>query len=270
MRPEGDVFLETQDVEIQMVTHGEVTEAAKQYATDKVTQLTRLTNRPILFVQVKLTLAANKRVQRPAVAEATLDLNGQPVRAHVAAHDMMAAIDLLDDRLRRRLDSHNQRLNRAGHRGIEATSGEWRRGEFRAQNPEYHERPVDEREVVRHKTFALDPMTVEEAAFDLEILGHDFYLFTELESGADAVVYFSPEDNHLELMQTGEGVKLADSSAAPMRASTVVPVQLTVAEAEERLDTGLETFVFFVNAESERGNVLYRRYDGHYGLITPA
>lgn len=263
--------METQDVEIQMVTHGDVAEAAKQYATDKVTQITRLTNRPILFVQVKLTLAANRRVERPAVAEATLDLNGQPVRAHVAAHDMMAAIDLLDDRLRRRLDSHNQRLNRAAHRGAEATSpGEWRHGDFRTQRPEYYDRPVDEREVVRHKTFALDPMTAEEAAFDLEVLGHDFYLFTELDSGVDSVVYFAAEDNHLELMQVGDEVELPKNSAVPMRASTVVPVQLTVAEAEERLDTGLETFVFFVNTESGRGNVLYRRYDGHYGLITPA
>ena len=43
-----------------------------------------------------------------------------------------------------------------------------------------------------------------------------------------------------------------------------------MAEAVERLDVDVEPFVFFVEPESGRGNVVYRRYDGHYGLITPA
>jgi hypothetical protein len=45
---------------------------------------------------------------------------------------------------------------------------------------------------------------------------------------------------------------------------------LTVQEATERLDAGGEPFVFFANAVSGRGNVVYRRYDGHDGLITAA
>lgn len=48
------------------------------------------------------------------------------------------------------------------------------------------------------------------------------------------------------------------------------PPELTVAEAMERLAADRETFVFFVNALTGRGNVIYRRYDGHYGLVTPA
>ena len=38
---------------------------------------------------------------------------------------------------------------------------------------------------------------------------------------------------------------------------------------ERELDAEGEDFLFFVNAESRRGNVVYRRYDGHYGLLTP-
>ena len=44
---------------------------------------------------------------------------------------------------------------------------------------------------------------------------------------------------------------------------------MRVAEALERLDTGRERVVFFRNSDTSRGNVAYRRYDGHYGLITP-
>ena len=54
--------------------------------------------------------------------------------------------------------------------------------------------------------------------------------------------------------------------AAPV--GPVAPV-LRLDEAEERLDVGHEPFVFFVDAASGRGHVLYRRYDGHYGLIVP-
>jgi hypothetical protein len=43
-----------------------------------------------------------------------------------------------------------------------------------------------------------------------------------------------------------------------------------VQQATQRLDDGGEPFVFFANAMTGRGNVVYRRYDGNYGLITPA
>lgn len=261
--------MDVQEVEVQVATHGEVTEAAKQYATDKITQLTRYTHRPILFAQVKLTLGANPRLDRPALAEATVNLNGQPVRAHVAGHDLMEAVDLLEDRLRRRLDRHNHRLD-PQHRVPVPEPGEWRHGDLPTQRPEYFDRAVEEREVVRHKTFALEPMTCEEAAFDLDVLGHDFYLFTDLDTGTDSVLFYEEGDGHLELMQVGESVTVPADTVVPIKASTLVPDQLELGEAEERLDAGIERFVFFVNPESGRGNVIYRRYDGHYGLITPA
>lgn len=262
--------MEVQDLEVQVVTQGEITDAAKQYAIDKVTQLTRYTNRPILFIQVKLTLGANPRLERPALAEATLNMNGLMVRAHVASHDVMAAIDLLDDRLRRRLDRANHRLNAKQQRSSAPESGEWHHGEHRTHRPEFFDRPVEEREVVRHKTFALDPMTTDEAVFDLGVLGHDFYLYTDLETGADSVVYYSEHNAQLELMQVGDSVSIPDDLAIPVQPSALVPAELTLADAQERLDAGLEPFVFFVNPESGRGNVIYRRFDGHYGLITPA
>lgn len=260
--------MDVQDLEVQVVTQGKVTDAAKQYAIDKVTQLTRYTNRPILAAQVKLTLGANPRLERPALAEATIDMNGLIVRAHVASHDLMAAVDLLDDRLRRRLDRYNHRSDAKQQRPV--GGGELSHGDRQKNRPEYHDRPVEEREVVRHKTFALDPMTTEEAAFDLEILGHDFYLFTELDTGQDSVIHYAGVDGHLELMQVADSVSIPDGIAVPVRPSTLIPTESTLAEAQDRLDTGLEPFVFFINTDSGRGNVIYRRFDGHYGLITPA
>lgn len=263
--------MDVQELDVNVTTQGEIPESTKQYATEKVQQFARYTKRPILFAQVKLTLESKPSLERPALAECTLDVNGQPVRAHVAGHDMLEAIDLLDDRLRRRIERHKQRLDRDHHRpATTAQPGEWRHGDLPTQRPEYLDRPLDEREVVRHKTFALEPMSIDEAAFDLDMLGHDFYLFTDLATGADSVIHHVEDDGHLELMQARDEVEIPVDVAAPVRPSTQAPAQLTLAEAQERLDVGAERFVFFVNPETKRGNVVYRRYDGHYGLITPA
>jgi ribosomal subunit interface protein len=251
-----------EELELIVTTHGVVPEAAKQYATDKITALARFTRKPILFAQVRLTLEPNPARERPAIVEATLDVNGQAVRGHLAGHDFFEAIDLLDGRLRRQLDRHESRqLNRIHESN----------GDLAAPPLEYAERAVEDREVVRHKTFAMSPIRCDEAAFDLDMLGHSFYLYVDLNTGADSVIYHSEEDGHLELMQASDGpVEVPQPCAADVRAGRTRPPELTLFDAEERLDAAHEPFVFFVNTETGRGNVVYRRLDGHYGLITPA
>lgn len=252
--------MDVREVEVGVTTRGEVPDEVKEQALAKVAQLARLTDKPILFAQVKLALEPNPARERPAIAEATLDVNGRQVRAHVAAGQLEEAVDLLELRLRRNLAKAADRHGRETVR--HAPDG------GPSDRPEHAERPVDEREVVRHKTFALDPMPWDEAAFDLDVLGHDFYLFTELGSGVDCVVRRG-DDESVEVLPGDERVAgaLGSTTGAPAL-GPVAPV-LRLAEAEERLDVGHEPFVFFVDADSRRGNVVYRRFDGHYGLITP-
>jgi ribosomal subunit interface protein len=250
--------MDVRAVEVGVTTRGDVPEAAKEYAADKIVQLTRLTDKPLLFAQVKLSLEPNPARQRPAVAEATLDVNGQAVRAHVAAGRLEEAIDLLEGRLRRNLAKLAERVDRESVRH----PAEGRT----THRPEHLERPVDEREVVRHKTFALDAMPWDEAAFDLDLLGHDFYLFTELGSGVDCVVR-RRDDGSLEVLPgDGSAARRLHQGGAP--AVGPVAAELTLTDAEERLDVGSEPFVFFVDVDTRRGHVVYRRFDGHYGLIT--
>lgn len=251
--------MDVREVEVSVTTRGEVPEAAKEYATDKISQLARLTDKPILFAQVKLTLEPNPARERPALAEATLDVNGHQVRAHVAAGRFEEAVDLLEGRLRRNITKSAERVDRDTVRHAP--------GGTPPHRPEHLERPVDEREVVRHKTFALQPMPWDEAAFDLEVLGHDFYLFTELDTGVDCVVCHS-ESGGTEVMPGDDAASAALHEVADLLVGPVAPL-LRLDEAEERLDVGHEPFVFFIDADTARGNVVYRRFDGHYGLITP-
>jgi ribosomal subunit interface protein len=256
--------------ELRLTTDGEVPREVTEYALAKVERVRRLITEPILSAEVRLRLRDRSR-PRPAMAEAELDLNGQRVRAQVSARDMFEAVDLLEARLRGRVDRHRDRQRHRGrdalHNG-EHPDHEWRH-EWRrvpVERPDHYDRPVEEREVLRRQTFDGKPMTVDEATYDAGLLGHDFYLFTELHTGADSCVH--PVDDGVELRQIagGEGYRAGAEVVAVQTAPP--PPALTENEAIERLELGGERFVFFQDVETGRGAVACHRYDGHYGVLT--
>ncbi len=90
----------------------------------------------------------------------------------------------MTDRLGRRLVQLRER-NRTRHRWIGvAGEHEWRHGDL----PRRPAAPPAGGQVLRRKTFALEPMSPDEAAYEMDLLDHDFYLFTDRDSGAGAVV----------------------------------------------------------------------------------
>jgi ribosome-associated translation inhibitor RaiA len=237
------------DLQIQVAARGAVGDEYIRYAEEKIRAVTPAAPRPVLFARVALSQHENPSVERPASAKATLDVSGRLVRAHVAAPTMREAVDLLEDRLRRRLDILAERRQQARHETGLAEPGEWRHGSLPTPRPAHFLRPPEERELVRHKTYEYTALAPKEAALDLELLDFDFHLFRNSDTGGDCVVHRRP-DGTLGLVET-----------APSE---------SVEEAIDRLEATGEPFVFFNDPESGRGNVLYHRYDGHYGLITPA
>ncbi len=256
------------DVQVVVQARGEVSAAERAYAQDKVEHLLPLAPGPVLFARVELVEHADPARERPAFAKAELDVNGRLVRAHIAAATMFEAVDLLEARLRERLDrfAHHEEAKHLRARG--RGEHEWHHGDWAPARLSYFPRPAGEREIVRHKTFAVGEMTPDEAAFDLELLDHDFYLFKNLETGEDNVLARSEGDGY-ELLEPSTSSSLA-ATAAPIRHRATRPPRLSTEEAVDLFDQGVEPFVFFVDPEDGRGRILYRRYDGHYGLITPA
>lgn len=181
---------------------------------------------------------------------------------------MPEALDRLGHRLTNRLEHRAQRradLHRVS--GL-ATAGEWRHGDLPTDRPPYFDRPPEDRELVRHKMFAVEELTPDEAVFDMGQLDYDFYLFSDLASGEDSLVEQVDDGSYRMTTLTPTDVELSPAAASIELSKTPVP-ELSLAEAIERLNAGNEPHVFFANRESGRGNVLYRRYDGHYGVITP-
>jgi ribosome-associated translation inhibitor RaiA len=254
--------------EVQAQAHGVVPASEVSLAVRRVSSLLRMASEPVLFARVKLTMHANPAVERPAIAQINVDLNGRLVRVQSADGTMRAAIEHACDRLRIRLERAAR--NWAKLRGGQPLPGpgEWRHESMPAPRLPYFPRPRSERIVMRHKSYTPAHETPDEAAAEAEKLDYDFHLFREKSTGEDSVIY-----------RTADGYRLALAHPKTDRLGPVDPAitisqipatRLTVTEAEDRLEAFRQPFLFFANAETGRGNLIYHRYDGHYGLIEPA
>jgi ribosome-associated translation inhibitor RaiA len=255
-----------QPVEVAVV-HGEVPESVLDFAREKVGAVLRLAPAPVLFARVTLAHEAAPDIQRPAVAKALLDVNGQPVRAHVAAGSFDEAVDLLEAKLRHGLEILAEKRQAIRHEPARPTAGSWRHGMLPTARPEWFPRPVEERQLVRRKAYVLNRQTVGEAAEDLELLDQDWVLFTEQATGADAV---------LEHLDGGYRLTLA-SATTPTSVDLDESVEVCAGVPRMELDGALTLLdeldtplVFFIDCDTGRGRVVYRRYDGHYGSLTRA
>ena len=178
-------------VQVQTETRGTVPEGAASFAVEHVGSLLRVASEPVLFARVKLIMAADPAVERPAVAQVNVDLNGRLIRAQAAGETMREAVEHACARLRVRLERAAR--NWAAIRGGQPVEGpgEWRHQSLPAARPPYFPRPAEERAVMRHKSYALAHETPDEAAADAELLDYDFHLFTEKSTGEDSVIWRS-------------------------------------------------------------------------------
>ncbi|MGZ4711886.1 MAG: sigma 54 modulation/S30EA ribosomal C-terminal domain-containing protein [Acidimicrobiia bacterium] len=254
--------------DVVVATRGDVTDDERDYGRHKVALLVESVEPPVLFARLDLDAHRDPARERPAFAKAELDLNGAVVRAHSAAATMHEAVDALDARLRERVARAQERARSEHLRHRGAGEGVWQHGE-ETPRAAYFPRPPEEREIVRHKTPAYSELHPDEAAEDLELLDHDFFLFRNLETGEDNVIArVHDERGGYELFEPSATCSL-DAPIAPIVHSPVRPVPMEVDAAREMLDLTEAPFVFFVGPRDGRGRVLYRRYDGHYGLIVP-
>jgi ribosome-associated translation inhibitor RaiA len=259
-------------VPIELSVSGRVSQAERAAAVDMIEKVLRVIDEPVQHVRLRLERSGERTRVEPVSLRVTIDLKGDAVRAHVTSATSHGANDALESRLRARLRQRSERRRSNRHRGASSGAGEWRHGDEASQRSPYYPRPVDERQVVRYKTVAPGASTVEEAMFDLESMDYDFYLFVDADTGDDACVERSGRDHDardVHLHYLNGAPKGADDIAGVIVEPHAAPF-LDLDEAEERLDLGDDRCVFFRDAETGRGQLLYRRYDGHYGLIVPA
>jgi catechol 2,3-dioxygenase-like lactoylglutathione lyase family enzyme len=232
-------------VTVQLTIRGDIFEDDRAYALSKVERVLETAHRPVLKAHLVLGWNPDPAHPHPAHLEIGLDVNGIPVRAHIGADSIREGADLLQGRLGRQLHRLQDRA-RARRRWSEAIDAS-EAGQRAPRPPDRRPATTEPSEVVRRKTFAARPLTADEAADEMDLLDHDFYLYIDQETGDEAVVHRTQDGAHILL----------------------TPPALSEDQARERLDVGGEPFVFFRDPDDSRGRVLYRRFDRGYGLITP-
>ena len=170
-----------------------LTDAIGAYAEEKLGKLGKyLANGA--RCEVEMWTEKNPSIAANQVVEVTIFTKGPVIRAREASPDIYASIDLVFAKLERQVKKYRGKLvarSQGGHKEVLVAEG--------FQVPEETEEPEAETsspQIVKTKQFMIKPMTPEEACLQLELVGHDFYVFTNAETGETAVVYRRRDGNY--------------------------------------------------------------------------
>jgi ribosomal subunit interface protein len=182
--------------------HCEVSDRFREHVSEKLARLEKHDHR-IMRVQVEVEQERNPRQHDRAVrVELTAFSKGPVIRAEAAAEDKMGALDLAVDKMasQMRRAADRRRVHHGRHTPVSV-------GEALADLPEPTTTDEDDAEkvterqvgpitvtgdgplVVREKSHGAAPMTLDQALYEMELVGHDFYLFVDKENERPSVVY---------------------------------------------------------------------------------
>jgi len=170
--------------------HTAVSPAFEEHAEKRLEKLARLHHR---LTAVHVVLAEERG---RAAVEITGDLDGTPVRSEVKGADPRASFDSALEKLERQILKYKARWHK---RVRKLRRGAAEAEEEVVEQPQAEEEApadVEEPQIVRTKSVSLKPMAPEEAALQMELLGHDFFLFRNAESDLVAVVYKREEGGY--------------------------------------------------------------------------
>jgi putative sigma-54 modulation protein len=158
----------------------EVSDTIRRYAEEKMRKLNRQLH-DLAEVELELRVEKNPSIAANQVAEVTVWTKGPTLRVTEASTDMKASIDQLTEKLLRQVEHVRGKRRGRQVRGNGIPPG----GSMSIPSDEEEAGP----QIVRTKQFSVKPMSAEEAALQLELIGHDFFVFRSDESGEINVLY---------------------------------------------------------------------------------
>ena len=152
----------------------EVTEGLKNTVIDKLGKLERYFTPD---TEVNVTMSIEKERQK---IEVTIPVKGHIIRSEQVSNDMYVSIDLVEEVIERQLRKYKHKLVAKQQDG----------GNFRREFLEKEENiEPEEIKIIRTKEIEMKPMYPEDACIQMELLGHNFYMFHNAESDEVNVVY---------------------------------------------------------------------------------
>lgn len=159
----------------------EITEAMAEYIEKRVSRLERYLNDDGQYIA-----HVNVRSYKEGTfkTEVTIQLPYLVLRAEDTQQDMYQTVDFVSEKLERQIRKYKTKVNRKsrekGYKGLEVIADTVEEAEPEAEGT---------LEIVRTKHVALKPMDVEEAVLQMELLGHEFFIFQDAETDLPSVVY---------------------------------------------------------------------------------
>ena len=155
----------------------EVTDAIRDYVVKRISKLQKF-----FEDSVEATAHVNLKVypNRTYKVEVTSPLPYLTLRAEETSNDMYGSVDLVTDKLERQIRKYKTKVNRKSReKGLKNL-------EF---VPSDDDSASDELKIVRTKQVSLKPMDPEEAVLQMDMLGHDFFVFQDAETNGTSIVY---------------------------------------------------------------------------------
>ena len=179
-----------------------VTDALRQYAEEKIGNSMKVMDIDPLVAEVVLYVEKNPANPRPACCEVTLRTKGHIIRVEEHEEDMYAAIDVAAAKVVRQLRKYKTKVIDRKLRAVDETI----RTEpvpTKDLDQLMEELAADE-EVVRVKEIEFEPLTEEEALVKIDLLGHDFFAYTDRDTSMVNVLYRRDDGGYGLLKQREE------------------------------------------------------------------
>lgn len=209
----------------------EITDAIRTHVEQKIEKATAHFKPLINKVDVNLSVENNPRIAPNQSTEVTLYLANAVVRAEESSENLYASIDMVTNKITRQLRKYKEKRRHQDHTSVRPTDVD---ATLNApditpdSSPDISEvlnhEPTLPAEVVRTKYFAMPAMTVQEALENLELVGHDFYMFRNAATNEINVIYernhkgyglLQPRQNHDKVDQNGHK-EIAMSKVTPL------------------------------------------------------
>ncbi len=168
--------------------HIEVTDALRAYAEDKIGKIAKYFDQ-IQKIEIEFTDEKNPSIVNSKTVEVTVFPKGPILRAKESSGDMYASIDIVVDKLERQVKRFKSKTYKSTKNapGLGAVA----KSRFAKEGEEFRGPKI-----VKVKQIAVKPMVPEEATMQMELLGHDFFVFTNAETEEINVVYKRKDSNY--------------------------------------------------------------------------
>ena len=243
------------DITSGLVLHtvGPVPGSARDQVRELVNRLIEKAPRPVSYAKVKIKSDGDREPAERSLAQATLGVSGTTFRAESSGEGPSGALTSLEARLEEKL-THIDQPGTAPRQ---------------SDRPHFVDVDPEQRVIARHKTCSrIDQIDTDEAIARLSDLDYRFYLFTDIAD--DKTTMVADAGGEETTIQKIDG-SFPDGSERPgVRAVVGPPPKRTIQDAVGELNGTGRDHLFFRDLDGEDPSVLYRRYDGHYGLLVEA